>query len=80
MVGGLQGLCHVQRELAQGLELGNRLVGCVEQAFPHPCRQAPDSVTAACLVAEAKTPNCSCLSVGLLIRRWPSCHPSAKMQ
>lgn len=31
VVGGLQGLCHMQGELAQGLELGHRLVGRVER-------------------------------------------------
>ena len=70
----------MQRELAQGLELGNRLVGCVEQASPYPCGKAPGRVTAACPVAGAKTSNCSRLSVGSLTRRWPSHHPSAKMQ
>lgn len=45
MVEGLQGRPHVQRELAQGLELGNRLVGSGEP-FLTP-RQVTGSVTAA---------------------------------
>lgn len=42
MVGGLQGLRHMQRELAQGLELGNRSVGSAE-SLPSPCRWDPGS-------------------------------------